>query len=847
MNNNVRLGQHISWEGTLRGFKYALAASVSLWAFASAASAQSVPAEPPAAEQEAVEVGEIVVTARRQNESLQDVPQTVNAVSGQALEKLNILEFEDISSVVPGLTLEDGGSGYAYSASVRGVSFDTNSAASPTVEFYLNDAPIGANQIFQAMYDVGQIEILRGPQGTLRGRSAPSGAITLSTRKPDLTEFGGYVSTSASQLGARNVQGAVNLPILQDKLALRLAGVFDENEGDGVRSINSDIAPNSETKSWRASLRFEPTENLDFNLVYQHLGTDVARYNQVSGSGAPGGFIPGTTRPAPPAGYNGPVIDGLDRLSVYAGPSTIDQSFDTVTAQANWAFAGHKLSYVGSYSESALDLVYNIDEGNSVPGVGIFQNLSLRSDQTSHELRLSSAGSGRFLDYAVGAFYSRSNGQTRVVMPASYLDGVAGQPDQAPDPFAFDPRYRIDINVDGPSKGEEISYFGSLTAHLTESTELTVGARQINSKSNSGTRLTLGGGLVAVAIPAPCADIGFGSTYPGFCDVPVAPIGVTADYTEVRDDDAFIYNATLNHRFNRDLMVYANIGTSYRQGPTDTGPSNAQNDPLLRSFIFLEPEKSTAYEIGAKGALFDRRLRYNLALYRQNFDGLIVRTTPVPYLSDNGATQLVNIAAFNANADAIVDGIDFDATFQISPDWSIGGAVSYADGRIDNDQIPCRDSDFDGTPDLGDVSLGDFPPGTFIAVCESNASVSRAPLWSATLQSEYTRPLNDGMDLFVRGLFSYYPENDRQNEDFVVDSYGLLNLFAGIRSADGAWVLSVFVKNAAKNETILSREFNTVVPIGGLADRFGDNGYRLTTMTPRREVGVTLRWAFGSR
>src|SRR6202008_221601 len=135
-----------------------------------------------------------------------------------------ILKFEDISAVVPGLTLVSGNSGYNSTASIRGVTYDVLSQTTPSVALYMNDATIQAGFLFQSLFDIGQIEVLRGPQGTLRGESAPSGAITVTTRKPDLSQFGGYASATESTSNqvdgplASNVQGALNLPIVKDVL-----------------------------------------------------------------------------------------------------------------------------------------------------------------------------------------------------------------------------------------------------------------------------------------------------------------------------------------------------------------------------------------------------------------------------------------------------------------------------------------------------------------------------------------------------------------------------------------------------------------------------------------------------
>jgi len=209
--------------------------------------------------------GDIVVTARRQSENLQNVPSTVQAISGESVQKLNLTQFQDVAALVPGLTLGTGNfaAGGAPAPSIRGVSYDVGASPSPTVDIYFNEVPIDAATAFQAIYDLGGVEVLRGPQGTLRGRTAPSGAILLSTRKPDMTEVGGYVSMLGTEKGSINGQAALNVPLLTDKLAVRLSGVVDQSQGNFIRSANRGVNPYRNTESGRASIAFSPFDALD--------------------------------------------------------------------------------------------------------------------------------------------------------------------------------------------------------------------------------------------------------------------------------------------------------------------------------------------------------------------------------------------------------------------------------------------------------------------------------------------------------------------------------------------------------------------------------------------------------
>ncbi|CAN7582902.1 TonB-dependent receptor [Phenylobacterium sp. LjRoot219] len=817
---------------------YGALAGASLLAMAQAAAAQAQPSAEPAVEAAPEStLGEIVVTARRRSESLQQVPQVVNAVTSDALNKLSIQKFDDVQSVVPGLTLASSNTGYQSGASLRGVTFDVVSGADPTVAMYLNDAPVETNFLFQSMFDIGQIEVLRGPQGTTRGVAAPSGAITLTTRKPNLSEIGGYGSVTATDQHGRNVQGAISVPLIRDMLAVRVAGLLDQDDFDGVNSIHSGVAPRQVTSAVRTSVSFEPNDAINANIVWQHLDKKLDSFTQVTG--------PGNAR--------NPAIAPSDRVGVQDAPSNLRQHMDVVTAQLDSRVFGQHLSYVGSYSHMKLSSRAAQDLGDLVPGVEFFQRNNTLREQTTHEIRLASdPAPGRFLDYTVGAFYQWYITEAQISQPGTFLPGAFGPPGTF-NPAQFNPRYQVLAQIDVPNSYQETSFFGNLTAHLGENTELSAGLRHIVSITNDRTSLTSAPGTIAVQlpVPVPCALAGLSaSSYAGFCDAPV-PGGLIQDLARRSTKRPTIYNVSLSHRFSRDFLVYANHGTSFRRGVNQVGLFNAENDPALASVIFLQPETSRSYEVGFKSTLFDGRARLNVALYRQTYNDLIFRTAPVPYLSTNGSSASVATTNITANADAVVEGVDVDAAFQVTRELNISAAVSYSDGRVDNDQIPCRDANFDGVPDAGVPTVADFrAAGTALAFCQSTGSVSQNPLWNATIQAEYVRPVADQVDGFVRGLFTYYPENNRQTPALAINPYSLLNLYAGVRSQDGAWEVSLFARNALKTDEITDQgvdPLRTSAVEAFYAAQTGASGYVRSAYTAPREVGVSLRYAFGAR
>jgi len=815
---------------------------------------------------------EIIVTARRRAESLQDVPQTVNAVTSEEIEKLNLQNFQDISSVVPGLVLESAGNGFSNTASIRGVSFDVTTGAKPTVGMYINEVPIEANILFSGMFDVGQIEVLRGPQGTVRGRSAPSGAITVTTRRPDLNEIGGTANVTVNTRGDVNGQAAVGLPIIPGVLSVRLAGLIDRTDAGGVQSVNSTAEPYQHTDAGRATLRFEPGDQFSVVLMYQYMHRTNASFTQVFGNGAPGGTVPGYTalggfvsypsRPAPPAGYSGPVISPFDRLAVGEDLRVVDQKFQIFTANVDWEFWGQKLSYVGGWTKQDTLVSGGGDPLNSYPG-GVAQTLDNHNRWMSHELRLSSVErvAGIF-DYTIGAFLFREKNDVdtrqRSIQPGAFGPlPAAGLPQtlQVPNPTYIGTTY---IRRTGDLK--EDSFFATLTAHLGDRTEVTGGIRHITWKEIPGRPIYidsvttppasitgLGSTICLGAVPILHSSGFFNITQPALCIANAANPNDTVD-------KAWVWNISASHKFSDDFMLYGTVGTSWRPGPFSVAPFDleAPNQPApglasSNDLRFHKPERTRSYEIGFKSTFLDRRARLNVALYYQTFKDYFFFSNNTYRLNISSSTgtaaSTVGTFDFTANADAVVKGIDVDAAFQITPRWSISGAFSYADGKIDNDEIPCNDGNFDGEPDdIVPTAAGFVAAGVIVARCNSNTSVSRNPKWNLSLQSEFNHPVSSSVNAFVRGQFTYYPSNPFRSNNYVVGAYGLLNMWAGLRSADGMWEANVFARNILNQKTITEVNFTT---IGN--QFFGNPGYNTLNVTPRREVGFNLRYSFGSR
>jgi iron complex outermembrane receptor protein len=793
-----------------------------------------------AATTEGSTLGEIVVTARRQTESLQDVPQTVNAVAADTLQKLNITAFQDIQTVVPGLTLQQGNSAFGAAASLRGVSYSAFLAGQPTVASYLNDAPSIPVETFQSLFDIGQVEVLKGPQGTTRGVAAPSGAITITTRRADTSQFGGYASVIATDLGGRNAQGAINVPIIQDVLAVRVAAVIDQNDFDGVRSIHNSLRPYMKSTGERLSVSFTPNNDFEAHVAYQHLDRSQSGYQQVVGQGF---------------GIN-PPINAKQRVSVQDQPTTFQQQFQRVTAQVDYDVLGQHLSYVGAYNWFKLKSPAAQDTGNVLPGAEVFQDSRSVSEGTSHEIRISSdPAADRFFDYTVGAFYQWAHPSTVVVNPGPFFPGAFGSPAGAPNISAFNPAFQIPVLITGPSDIQETSLFGAVTLHLGPKTEFSAGVRQIFSIYKTKLNIVLGDGqtaLPAAAFGGNCAALQLPSTYPGFCDVRLPTGGTIVSNTSSRSSDSpTIYNFSLSHRFTDDLMLYATTGSSWLPPAPSFGVQGditSSPDPVIRALTFHPASKSKSYEVGGKATFLDGRARVNASVFRQNFKNLPIYVPGISYL--NTATGQPAQYNFTASVDAVVQGFDLDAAWQITPEWNIAAQASYAHSKVKDSQVPCNITGPNGQPifNSGDAR---YPQG-LVSLCPGG-SASQLPLWNLTVQTEYVRPVRGDVDGFVRGLLNYYPENKYIQPNFTAPKYALLNVYLGLRSDDGAWEASLFARNVLGTEKQLDQSPTPINSLAGsLAGSFPQlnvpsNYFLVPAYTPRREVGVSLRYAWGSR
>lgn len=811
------------------------------------------------------DVNAIVVTARRRAETVQDVPQTVNVVTAEEVEKLNLRNFTEIQNVVPGLQLQSA-SAFANNATVRGIAFAPQaSGTNPSVEFYLNDAPISSGFLFQSTFDFGQFELLRGPQGTLRGRAAPSGSITVTTRRPDLSEVGVVVNGTMTDLHARKLDGAFNIPIIADVLAVRLAGVIDNNRADRVHSLSEETNPQfskgpySRTKAIRGSVRFEPTDWAAFNVMYQDLHSERHTYDQLISESVINPNAPAATTP---------IIRASDRLAIDEQGSFNRQDQQVLVGNVDIDFAGQRLSYVGSWNKQDFGVLAPQDAGNffapprvtlasRLPGdpagfdpvctnevraqgailtTGVYDQCTHSFvERKSHELRLASneriAG---IFDYIIGGFYDKNEPNSNLTSETPVVANAAAVPVRVATVA------RTAILRRGTST--EKSVFGNLTAHLLDDRlELSGGLRYIDYKNDSLPTLTS-----SATGAVPCAEL---------TQLRCNQLGTSGSFK----DNATIYTASVKYKITPDINIYALTGSSWRPGPRVVGVFSAQISPFQEQFLNLPAETSKSYEVGVKTTFLGGRGRFNLSAFYQDFKNYPFRGPSVFYVSTNTGTGRPEVANFNYVSPVPVEvkGVELETSLDVMDRLNLRLNASYADGKIKNGLVACNDLNGDGIPDINPPTptLPDLQAAVGannVDACTVSRRSTDAPKFSANAQAEYGFDIGANADGFVRGLYSFFGKtaSDPDNAFDDVGAYGLLNLYAGIRDKEGAWEVTLFAKNVTKELEILTvggTALSTSVRTPAGSSSFAPQQYRTITTTAPREFGISARIALGSR
>jgi len=733
------------------------------------------------AEEDSLVIEEIIVTAQKREQSIQDVPSTVNSALGESLRDFTVFDFNELQKLTPGLE-SNKINGRTGAVALRGVTYNPNSGATQAVDVYWNDTTtgsLGAGGIFQQIFDLERIEVLRGPQGTLQGRTSPGGTINIITARPDLNETNGYIRTMFTDNSGNNTQFGASVPLVEGKLAIRASGVYDKSDLNEARNILDGNVSDSKTLAGRFSLSWLPTDTLSVDLVYQYMENELNQVNTLAGSST----LPFQLQSLPDIRAN-------EFLGIQLQPILYDGDFTNTSLTVSWDLENHQLTYVGGYHKVEAVSTLDVAEGNSNPGTPVpgFANPQIFNDDdkaTSHELRLNSL-SNDFWDYTVGIYYGEESG--------TFLR------DQLTSPFA------IPITIPSPFEIEDIGIFNHNIFYFTD-----------NWTGQFGLRWQSTDRKVDSAI---------------FSKADIPPLGISeGDLMGVLlpnelgyfDSDKVTGSASLSYNFDDpDLMLYAKAATSYRPGGATVANQN------LGYLATYDEENSWFAEFGIKSTLMGGQMRLNSSVFYQDFDSFITRLNRIR-INNGGNANRPAQASITTNGDAKVLGLEIFTDFLITENWTLTANGSFVDAEYKDDvMLPCND----GNP---------IPDGIVANTCDvGGQALGVQPRVSMTFSTDYIIPFASS-EAYIRALYNYVGkrEDTAAPTDEKLGSYGVFDLYLGWRLGDGAWDFSVFARNLFDTDDVNSYTPEQRTRLGSLG-----SGYWGVNLVPPRLLGVSATYNF---
>jgi iron complex outermembrane receptor protein len=766
-------------------------------------------------------IEEVVVTAQKREERLQDVPLAVSAFTAEFLEDRMISDLMDLTRYAPSMRFEEGGAIRSAGIAVRGIGSGGgfNAGVDGSVGMYLDGVYIPKQAgLLQSLTDITAIELLKGPQGTLYGANTPAGVLNVRTGRPT-QEFEANVQIGVGNFDSNEVSGYVSGG-LSDQVAGRFSFWSREN-GGWLDLMQGGTSNSREEYGGRMKLLWAPSDRVELELAMD--------YSQLKSVCCDGEWIDISdealaTFDRMATGLN------LDRDKVFPsraggylgrGEKLNHKSFSQAqgaeqfehwgvslrgSADLGGAFEGFDLTAILSYRDWDSDQAQDQDE------VGV--DISLFAEQpeiretTTFELRLSSPAD-RFLEYTAGLFYLNDDGsfqqQSQLTLPGCmFTRNVQGRVDRGALDDTLEARSRCGghgRSDNWEQEWESIAAFVQATANLTDNLSLTLGGR-ITRDDKSVEKTIRNFDALSETIVADfglsCPECTFGTG-----SGTINELGIlfgSAAFEEDIDNTEVTWAATLQYYIQGieaadDLMVYARAATGYKAPGINARPIRFPTIP--RSY---DEETSENYEIGVKSTWWDRRLQVNLAVYQNNFKDL-QQTASNPSSDPTGAS-----GTFVQNAGELEHtGAEIEYILQPTSWLSLSGGIAYLDSEyVEFFGAPC--------PDLGNVPADPINP----ALCDFTGLPNvETPEWRSNQTVRLTFPGPDErMEWFVQGSWIYtddlYVSSDLDLRSFQ-DSYSTYDMSTGVQAIDGRWKVTAWVRNLS-DEIYVQSISNGAVP-----------------------------------
>jgi iron complex outermembrane receptor protein len=701
---------------------------------------------------------EVLVTATKRSESVQDVPLAITALSGEFINKVNLDDVKDLVSFTPGVTGNSQDS-FIDAISVRGIrTQDFGVGGDPSAAFFKNDLYEGRNgSAVTSLYDIDRVEVLRGPQGFLFGRNSIGGAFSVHTKRAEIDGGNsGYVDLDVAERNHLAVEGAINVPV-SDNYAMRFSGYYSQEDGFASNKFNGDDLIEHEKWALRWSHTYE-TERLGVYAMaeYEERDQSGSAYRAVEEGDIWETFNdalgPITLRGSDEDIDSDQTSGDEDDSEILSLGLRVDYDFDFATLTSNTGYKDHDYYYQEDYDGTPL---HANDYGQDQTG-----------DYFQQELRLTSNGDGALGWYA-GASYYREEIDTLFFFDASedtmcqfygnyYYPGedFTGCEDlYAYYGYDFTPNENGILRETGRIEGTYSGWatYANLDWRVTDTIDLEIGARYSDDEKK-----------FSIDVPTPDSDLGPYWAY-GFSTA--EPLKDTQSW----DDVTMRYLAKWTP--NDESMFFASYTEGFKSGgfgsfnlspAPDFGTTDLTNDGPYKPNVF-DPETVDSFEIGYKDSFLDGNANFDLTVFYYEYEDLQV------VVAEGGASAVKNAGEVEAW------GVETSLTAALNDYFSVYVAVGYLDSEATQLQDICGLEDVNG--------------------CEGSP-LFWAPEWSGAMVLDAVFPVSGGN---ITSAFEIFGESERGGgwEDLSetkIDAYAEMAFRVSYES-DNNWFVTAYVEN----------------------------------------------------
>lgn len=689
-----------------------------------------------------VRLGEVVVTARKQDERLIDSPVAVSVLNDEFFEQTGVNTMTDLVRSVPGLDYTPTNTTRAQGARIRGIStFSFSDGFESSVATVIDGVVMGREaQGFFDLFDVESAEVIKGPQGTLFGKNASAGVINIRTKLPEF-EFSGGGDVMFGTDNELRLRASVTGPIIEDKLAFRLTGTSHEHDGRLENRLpGQDDVNDKDTWALRGKLLFTPTDNFSALLTLDTVQEDnaccLATYR-----------VPGDPSILFDLALNPNVLqlqDALNQVGIVAGPGNraVAVNFDNISQESeasgaslelNYDFGGLEFVSITAFRDWEID-EFNEADQLSISDVNNRNGTFATTEQFSQEFRLS-GNISESVDFVAGLFYFDED---------LYADGRVFVEVALP----FPPFFNAVTQAERTVNTESTALFGEMTWNVTDRFSLIGGARFTDEEKSA----------TYSRIATPINPL-FPSRGNFGVDIPSGAQTVS--------DTNLSGRIIARYKLADDINTYLTWSRGYKGPGIDVAETvNPAAIMTPGGLPVLDPEIPTLWEVGLKGRFFNDSLLMNTALFHESVEDL-----------QTISRSVITNSTLNVSIEEVISkGVEADITYL--PSFAEGLAITSGVTWLD-----VKYEEFSNNPALEGTDLANVPE------------------WALSLDGNYVFDLGEtGWEGFARAEYFW---QDKKNEDdarTMIDAYSLINLRAGATSPNGKYKVTLAVENAADED-----------------------------------------------